>query len=490
MNRRISIFAAALAVMAGGCAVGPDYSPPDDAGYPAAFSRRLAKTAEDGNPDLAILLGNGALPNEVGFFALGDNRLAALQKIASTNNLGILQVVKRIDASRASLAATRAGYWPNIGFGASTSKTKNFNPESDGERSSLRFDASWELDLFGRVRRSAEAAQADLESAGYGLGDAMLSLQAEIASEYVNFCLRRQLWQIAKKNIELQKEFLKIASEKFDSGLGSEFDLQTAKAQLQSALAASTSAEAEVSSCVRRLESLCSLPPCSLNGLIEVDDLPMPIVPAFPPEDSACDGGLAAVVSDVMRKRPDVRKSERDYAAALARVGVATANYFPTVSIGAGLSMASNAFASWGNAVRSIDFGPSLNWNIFTFGRTKAQVAQARAKAEESALAYRETVLTAYHEIENALEAQYFDSERCTSLERAFVENLNAEQMARKSYEEGLGEYRDLLSSSQSRLSSERSLAEIMASVILDKIALAKSLAFDGKTPINEQEQE
>ncbi|MBR4612349.1 MAG: efflux transporter outer membrane subunit [Kiritimatiellae bacterium] len=470
-------FPFAAALLLAGCAVGPDYTPPSDGGIPEAFVSRRDWTS--GKEDFYILVscGRGAEPDEIGFFALGDKRLATLQAIAATNNLTVLQAAQRIEASRAALAGSRAEFWPNVGFSAGTSKAKNYNPDGSSERSSLGFDASWEIDLFGKVRRSVEAAQAEFEATEYSLDDAMLSLRAEIAAEYVNFCLRHQLWKIAMENFSHQEEFLKIAEEKFEAGMGAEFDYQTAQAQRYSAMASVDSAQSDMEACVRRLERLCSLPPCAMSQFSGLTELKMPALPDVPMPEFEDYQRFLTVQSDVMRNRPDIRRTEREYAAALACVGVSKANYFPSVSIGVGISVASDAFASWEDAMRSISFGPSLNWSLLSFGRTKAKMAQARAKAEEAALAYREAVLAAYHEIEDSIVVENHHSARENLLKAALERQRKAEEMARKSYEEGLGEYRDLLSASQTRLSTERSLAEARANRILERIALAKALA-------------
>ena len=471
MNSRLTatLLTATLltALLLAGCAVGPDYTPPSDGGIPEAFVSRRDMTS--GKEDFYILVscGRGAEPDEIGFFALGDKRLATLQAIAATNNLSIMQAVLRIEASRAALAGSRAEFWPSVGFSAGTSKAKNYNPDGSSERSSLGFDASWEIDLFGKVRRSVEAAKAEFEATEYSLDDAMLSLRAEIAAEYVNLCLQRQLLALARCNLEAQQELADIAKSKFDAGLTTELDWLSAKAQLHSAEATIPATEANATGCIRRIEMLCGLEPGALGEMEAEATIPdIPAASEPPVIDSA-----------LLRQRPDVLRAERAYTAALARIGVAKANYYPSVSIGAGLSLSTDSFASWSDAMRSISFGPSLNWSILSFGRTKARVAQARANAEEAALAYREVVLKAFHEVEDAAIALARDNAREAPIVAAYEAQKGADALALKLYREDLGEYRDVLTARQSLIAQERTLAELRANLILSRIAIDKALA-------------
>ncbi|MBR0057609.1 MAG: efflux transporter outer membrane subunit, partial [Kiritimatiellae bacterium] len=347
------------ALLLAGCAVGPDYAPPDPGALPGALP------GGDGGGEVRAVFG----PEGTG--TAEAQAITALWEIAATNNLDILQAVKRIEASRAALAGSRAEYWPSVGFSAGTSKAKNFNPSSSSERSTLGFDASWELDLFGKVRRSVEAAGAELEASEYSLADALASLRAEIAGECVNLALQRRLLEITGKNLDLQRDFEKIAREKFEAGLAPELDWLSAQSQLFATEASLPSLAASATGCVRRIELLCGLTPGTLDN--------EPELLSFPPLPEWGGFGVPATVpSELLRRRPDVRRAERAYAAALARVGVSQASYYPSLTIGAGFSLASDSFARWGDAVRSISFGPSVSWSILSFGRTKARVAQAR----------------------------------------------------------------------------------------------------------------
>ena len=445
-----ALFATAgLLLFAGGCAVGPDYSRPDVA-LPESF---LAGPAGEG------------VVGPSWFDGFDDAILAGLLGIARTNNLGVLKTAVRIGASRAALAGSKAEYWPRVGFSAGATKGKTFDPDATTERASVGFDASWEPDFFGKVRRSVEAAEAELAAAELSLSDALLSLDAEVAAEYVNLRLLQTHYSVAATNLVLQREFYAISKAKFDAGMASERDSLSSKAQVHSTEAALPEAAAAITACIRRIEILLALNPGALDSLLAP---PAPI-PAAP------DVALT-VPSDLLRRRPDVRRAEKAYAASLARIGVAKANYFPSVSIGASAGLSNDSFSNWGDAVKSLGFGPSVNWTILSFGRTRAKVRQAEAAAEEATLDYRETVLRAVHEVE----ADAVDLDKALASVGPLRDALSAQEkvlgLSRKMYEQDLGEYLDVVSAQQAKLSAERSAAQAEAQVALSKIALHKAL--------------
>lgn len=448
-NKEIPAALAVLALFSFGCAVGPDFKTPE-AGAPGAF---LAGGAPEA-------------PVATNWFAgFNDALLDALLETARTNNLGVKQAMQRVRASRAALAGSKAEFWPQAGFSAGASKSKSFDPDETSERASLGFDASWELDLFGKIRRGVEASKAELAATEISLEDALLSLDAEVAAEYVNLRLLQRQYQIATNNLALQKDFYAIAKSKFDAGLTSERDCLSSEAQLHSTEASLPEAQAAIAACMRRIETLLALNPGALDAVLSAT-APVPNAPEV----------ALTVPSALLRRRPDIRKSEKSYAAALARIGVAKASYYPSVSIGAGASLSSSSFSDWGDAMKTLNFGPSVNWNILSFGRTKARVEQARAAADEAALAYRETVLRAVHEVETTATNLGKDIARAEPLAKSEAAQRKALDLSRQMYEQDLGEYQEVISAQQAYLSASRTLAESAANISLSKISLYKAL--------------
>lgn len=432
-----------------GCAIGPNYERP-----------------ELSIPEKFLAGGDLSATNRGAWFnGFNDPLLSGLLSTAATNNLTIQQTMQRIRASRATLSGTKADYWPNVGFSASASKTKSFDPDSTSERAGGGFDASWEPDLFGKTRRSVEAAQAELEATELSLADAKLTLDAEIAAEYVNLRLLQTQYEIATNNLALQESFHTIAKAKYEAGLSSELDSLSSESQVHATKATLPAAKAAIEGCIRRIEILLALNPGELDSVLK----PVKPIPAAPEV-------ALTVPSDLLRRRPDIRRAEKTYAASLARIGVSQAAYFPTISIGASANLSSDSFSDWGEAVKTIQVGPSIKWSILSFGRTKAQVEKAKATAEEAALVYRETVLKALHEVETEATALKADIARREPLAKARDTQKRALELSISMYEKDLGEYIDVISAQQSKLTHDRSVAEADANLALAKIALYKAL--------------
>ena len=443
------LHSALLLALLAGCAVGPDFSRPET-NLPASY---LAGGA------------SGATNAPSWFDGFHDAVLSELLVSARTNNLGVLQAVQRVRASRAALSGAKAEHGPRAGFSASASKAKTFDPDATTERAGVGFDASWEPDLFGKVRRGVEAARAELAATELSLTDALVSLDAEIAAEYVNLRLLQTQLGVAVTNLSLQRTTFSIAKAKYDAGLSSELASLSSEAQLRATEAALPAARSAIAACIRRIEILCAQNPGALDALLSAP-APIPDAPAV----------ALSIPSDLLRRRPDVRRAEQTYAAALARVGVARASYYPSVSIGAGASLSSASFSDWGDAVKTLSFGPSAQWDVLTFGRTAARVEQARAAAEEAALSYRETVLRAVHEVETQAVALRETIARAEPLRAAADAQARALALSQALYERDLGEYLDVVAAQQGRVSADRTLAEALADIALGRIALYKAL--------------
>ena len=445
-------FVSALCALTG-CLVGPDYERPET-DLPASY---LPGTLANGTTN--------AVTDAVWWQSFDDPVLATLIDAGLEGNLGVQQAIQRVRASRASLSASKAAFWPDIGLSAGVTRSKTWNPDDSSTRASAGFDASWEIDLFGGLRRGAEASRAELAATEYALADARLSLAAEIAGEYVSLRRQQAEYAIALANLAVQTNFHAIAEAKFNAGMANERDRIASEAQWRSLEASLPETRAAIQSSIRRIEALLGLNP----GLLEeslAKPLPVPSAPALP----------ASAPADLLRRRPDVRQSESRYAAALARVGVAVANRYPSISLGAGASISSDSLSDWGEAVKTVSFGPSVRWSILDFGRGKAKVEQARAAAEEAALQYRETVLAAVHEVETDWMKLREEQARYEPLVKADELQARALELSQDMYAKDLGEYQEVLSSQQALLNARRSLVQQKANCTLHAIALYKAL--------------
>ena len=436
-----------------GCLVGPDFERPET-DLPASY---LPGTLANGTTN--------AVTDAVWWQSFDDPVLATLVAAGLEGNLGVQQAIQRVRASRASLSASKAAFWPDIGLSAGVTRSKSWNPDDSSTRASAGFDASWEIDLFGGLRRGAEASRAELAATEYALADARLTLAAEIAGEYVSLRRQQAEYAIALANLAVQTNFHAIAEAKFNAGMANERDRIASEAQWRSLEASLPETRAAIQQSIRRIEALLGLNP----GLLEESlskPLPVPSAPALP----------ASAPADLLRRRPDVRQSESRYAAALARVGVAVANRYPSISLGAGASISSDSLSDWGEAVKTVSVGPNIRWSILDFGRGKAKVEQARAAAEESALQYRETVLAAVHEVETDWMKLREERTRYEPLVKADELQARALELSQDMYAKDLGEYQEVLSSQQALLNARRSLVQQKANCTLHAIALYKAL--------------
>lgn len=444
-----------VAVLAlSGCMVGPDFERPET-NLPETF---LPGTLASGGVTNAQL-------NADWWKSFNDPVLVALIDAGLDDNLGVKQAIERVRASRASLAESKANFWPRVGISAGATKSKSWDPDETRDRANAGFDASWELDLFGGLRRGAEASKAELAATQFALEDVRISLAAEIAGEYVSLRQQQAAYQIELANLEIQTNFYAITDAKFKAGMANERDRISSEAQWRSLEAALPQSRAAISASIRRIEALLGLTPGALDEALS-QAISVPEAPALP----------EAVPSDLLRRRPDVRQSESRYAASLARIGVAVANCYPSVSIGAGASLSSDSFSDWGNAMKSANFGPSINWNILTFGRNKARVEQAKATAEEAALAYRAAVLDAVHEVETGWTKLKEEQARYEPLLKSGELQARALEISQDLYAKDLGEYQEVLSAQQALLNVRRNIIAQRANCTLYAISLFKAL--------------
>lgn len=455
-------FFSLLSFVFSGCLLGPDYERPET-DLPETF---LPGTLQGGDTNAQL--------NAEWWHGFNDEILLQLIDIGSTNNLSVKQAVQRVRQSRASLAESKAAYWPELGFSLNATKGKNWNPDSTTERVGTGFDASWEIDVFGSIRRSVEASKAELAAAELSLDDARISLDAEIAAEYVNLRLLQCQYAIELENLAVQTNFFNIADAKFKAGVADERDRISSEAQWRSLEASLPRSKASISAAIRRLEILLGKNPGALDSLLS-PSAPVPVAPALP----------SAVPSDLLRRRPDVRQSEARYAAALARIGVAKAAKYPRFSIGAGISLTSQSFSNWGDAMKSMSLGPGLSWTPVDFGKREARVEQSVAAAEEASLAYRASVLSAVHEVENDWTSLEEELSRRDPLEKSAKLQARSLELSETLYKQELGDYSNVLSAQQALLNAKRSLEEHKANCALDTISLFKALG--GGLFFNEQ---
>lgn len=449
-----------------GCMVGPDYHPPEP-DVPARWSEAPEQTAPSPGPSRW-------------WETFGDPQLDSLVDRAVAANLDVKLAEARVREARANRTIAAAPLFPWIDSAASYSRGQQSrssfeNPQfADvgglAQPQSLYqagFDASWEIDVFGGTRRGMEAAAAEYEAQLLERGNVLLTLVAEVARNYVEVRGAQRQLEVARQNLAYQEDTLQLTRARFQGGLASDLDVSRQEAQVQTTAAEIPLVERNYEAGVHRLSVLLAEPPGALAGEL-ASTRPIPEAPpALPP-------GLP---SDLLRQRPDVGQAERQLAAATARIGVATADLFPKFSITGAAGLESISASDWfTGASKAWSFGPTISWPIFRGGQIVATIAVRDAQEEQALLFYRQTVLTALEDVENAIVAYTRERERRAALAQAVVANQRAVDTATQLYTRGLTDFLDVLDAQGNLLRSQTALTISDTSVSSSLIALHKAL--------------
>lgn len=452
--------AVALLLLAG-CTVGPDYTEPETKSQDSFESGQgLAKAdpvvvewwRQFNDPILDRLIER----------ALGGNRdvrtatalLREARALYSQEQLNLLPTVTAGGGYTRTLTSTAV--LPN-----QSRDTRSFNYWSAG------FDAFWEIDLFGRIRRENEAAFAEVGAAEANRRDVLVTLLAEVARNYFEYRGSRYQLEVAKRNAKNQEESLKFVTTRFEAGRGTELDVQRAKAELQSTLALIPPIEADAQRAKNRLAVLIGEQPTRFQ-LDAPPPTPLDKVPA-----------LVAVgrPEDLLRRRPDIRRAERFLAASTARIGVATADLFPRLTFNGTFGPQAQTIPGLFQAgSMAYSFGPQLSWAAFDLGRVAARMRAADAHADADLGRYEQTVLLALEETENALTLVARTRERRDALVAAVDASEKAAALADARYQGGAVDYLASLDAQRQVLSFQLQLSESQTRTVTSLIALYKAL--------------
>lgn len=451
-----------LALFAGlsGCTVGPNYRPPQ-VPVPATWSAEASGEAE---------VRAAVAPRWWTTFR--DHMLESLIARAVQSNRDLRTAAGRVREARALRGVTAADDWPMLHVSGSytynrASEHASLTSNVEGSVFHIGFDASWEIDLFGGVRRAIEAANADLSASQEALRDILVSLLAEVARHYIEVRGLQQRLAIAQENITAQQETLALTRARFDAGLSSELDVARAASQLATTQSQVPTLETALKQAMHRLGVLIGQAP---GALLTELSAAAPI-PSVPPEVPV---GLPM---ELLRRRPDVRRAERQLAAATARVGVAVADLYPKLSLTGALGLASLKLADLPKgASQFASLGPTLSWSIFTAGKIRANIAVQDARTAQQLSMYEQTVLKALEDVENALVAYSREQVRRAQLADAVQANRRTVTLSHEIYTRGLGDFLNVLDAQRALLASQSDLAQSEATVSTTVVALYKAL--------------
>lgn len=329
------------------------------------------------------------------------------------------------------------------------------------------FDMAWELDIWGKVRRAVEAADANLDAQIENYDDVLVILQAEVAAAYIQMrTLERQLL-FTRKNAELQKGSLDIIQRRFAQGIVSELDVRQAKAEL----AVTESLIPKFEEAHRQVQNalclLVGMPPGSLDAEL-VEPGPIPTPPAEV---------VVGIPAELLRRRPDVRRAERQAAAQSARIGVAAAEFYPHIAITGSISLRAEQFSDlfgWDSIGGSV--GPGFRWNILNYGRIQNGVRVEDARFQQAVIGYQSTVLAANKEAEDAIVSFLREQQRVRLLQQAAQEVARALEIGLHLYEQGVIDYQRVLDSQRALVFQQDALAQSQGKVATNLVAVYKAI--------------
>jgi len=448
-----------------GCAAGPDYQPPSVA-IPDQWSEQTPSAGETANANDQEL--------DRWWIVFHDPLLTSLEERALTTNLDLKLAEARIQQARAARLGAGSLLGPTLEDTAQYRHSRS--PATAAQRSGggaianqfqTGFDASWELDLFGRGRRSVEAADADLLAAAEASHSARVSLTAEVALTYLELRTLQQSIHTVRQNIAAQEQTAELTSQLFQAGFTSSLDVATAEAQTANLRAQVPPLESSARQAMHSLAILLGREPAALTAeLTPVSAIPvnLPKVPV-------------GVPADLMRRRPDIRRAEAQIHAATARIGVAEADLFPKLTLSGALSLQGNAIDSWINWTNRLwSLGPSVSWQLFDSGRVKANVLQQKSLQEQSLITYQQTVLTALQEVEDALIAAAKEEEHHSALTQAQEANKKNLELANALYTAGQTDFLNVIQAERAVYATDEQLTQSSKGLATNLVTLYKAL--------------
>ena len=452
-----------LVLLPTGCAVGPNYKPPQTV-VSASFANNPTNVASADDAALATW-----------WRGFNDTRLDGLVERAIAHNHDLRIATANVKEARALRRLTTFDLAPtvqaNAGYENGLLSKAALPGATRGARESelydASFDATWELDLFGRVRRSVQAANAQLGSADATRLDVLVTVTAEVARNYFELRGLQNQLAVARRNADVQTETLKITQSLLDGGRGTDFDVSRSRSLLNLTLSTIPPLEAGIQKTIYRISVLTGEQPTALTSDLSAAEPLPPVMPNIALGDPAT----------LLRRRPDIRAAERSLAAATARVGVATADLFPRVTFVGSIGLEAETFTGLGKSgADTWNFGPRITWAALDLGRVHARIKAADAQTEASLAFYERTVLTALEETEGALVDFGQEQSRQQFLTISAKASQKAADLAHQRYEGGVTDFLSVLDAERTLLETQDRLAASQTRAVTALVAVYKAL--------------
>jgi NodT family efflux transporter outer membrane factor (OMF) lipoprotein len=518
-RRWLGVLPVALAIS--GCsAVGPDYSQPQVASPPSWFNFAARPpvppaTTPVGKPPattpakpaarapLQPASAMVAAPLESAWWTLfHDPQLTALETRVLAANLDIRSAGLRLGEARQQRRIVGADQMPNANAnanftaerasskgifsalgGSAPSSATNAGTTANGaggsaggipgsalapfDLYSAGFDASWELDLWGRVRRELESSDASVAASEQARRGAVISVQAEMARDYVQLRGIQRTIAITQENLRTAQSSLKLTQDRAAGGLTTELDVANARALVATIAANLPQLEQQQDAGINQISLLLAEQPGSLRDEL-VTTKPVPPVPPTVP---------LGLPSELLLRRPDIAQAESQLHAATADIGVAVADFYPRISLSGSLSLQALQFKDVGNwAARQYAVGPTISLPLFEGGRLRGTLDLRKAQQQDAAITYQKTILQAWHEVANAMDAYEAEQRRRIQLEIAVNAGRQAVGLARQRYQQGIADFLQVLDAERSLLGAQQQLADSTTTISTNLVALYKAL--------------
>jgi NodT family efflux transporter outer membrane factor (OMF) lipoprotein len=440
---RVSILTALLCVS--GCMVGPDYQKPE-VQVPDEWHHAVRDQFKSGEPDL-----------QTWWELFNDPVLNDLIAQAGQGNIDLKIATARIEEARYLRGIAKSGLFPQLDA-TGTAQIQRFSeetvpvPPGDDRVTgyySLGLEAAWELDLWGRIRRSVQSGTAAMEASIEDYRDLLVVLYAEVAINYMELRTLQDRIQLAQQNAEIQRRTLQLTKDRKRFGLAPQLDVSQAELNLSRTESTIPTLRSDLAQTVHRLAVLTGQEPGALRELLR-EAKPIP----SPPDQATV--GLPA---DLLRQRPDLRRAERNLAAQTERIGGAKAEFYPTLYLPGTLSLEAFDAGNLNGGSLAYAFGPRVRWTIFSAGRVRNQIKVEEIRTEQALYAYEQTVLLALEEVENAMVALAEEHDRQDSLAKSVRAARQSVELVKDLYLSGLTDFQNVLSMERSLFEEEDQLA-------------------------------
>ncbi|WP_375706917.1 efflux transporter outer membrane subunit [Bartonella sp. AA126HLJHH] len=464
-------FSVLLCLLLSGCMVGPNYQKTSFR-VPAVWGEKSAQTV--GQP-IAL----------AGWWRhLNDPVLDALMDYAISGNNNVAVAKARVREARAGLGQVVGTLLPNVSNSISGTRSRSGQSDALFNQYSSGFDASWELDFFGGHKRAVEAARYGLDAAVEDMRATMVTLLGDVATNYVQMRGWQQKLFIVRQIAVSQRKTYELMRARLTAGDVSELDVSNAQAQMANTEADISQMEANLAMSVHRLSVLTGRVPTALKDLLQKNakhaKIPQPRWPI-----------PAGIPADILLTRPDLRRAERQYAQATARIGQREADRYPSLTLTGNISTAATAIDQlWKNSTIGWSFGPGLRFPLFNGGQVEASIAVARAQRDQAFITYRAAVLEALEDVENALVRLTKEHQRLEKLIVANKASLHSLKLSRNLFENGNTSFLELLNADRSYYSAQMALKDSRVSLVTQYITLMKALGggWDGVVDVSRPE--